>query len=35
MGALQLFLLDEKNLAAVTWPDFPGERLIQAPRRSG
>jgi transposase len=27
-GALQLSLLDEKNLAQVTSPDYPGERLI-------
>jgi transposase len=27
-GALQLSFLDEKNLAEVTSPDYPGERLI-------
>jgi len=27
-GALQLSLLDEKNLAEITSPDYPGERLI-------
>jgi transposase len=27
-GALQLSLLDEKNLAAITSPDYPGERLV-------
>src|SRR5438046_5430077 len=27
-GALQLSLLDEKNLAEVTAPDYPGERLM-------
>lgn len=27
-GALQLFLLDEKNLAGITSPDYPGERLV-------
>jgi len=27
-GALQLSLLDEKNLAEITSPDYPGERLV-------
>jgi transposase len=27
-GALQLSLLDEKNLAEITSPDYPGERLM-------
>ena len=27
-GALQLSLLDEKNLAEITSPDYPGERLL-------
>lgn len=27
-GALQLSLLDEKNLAEITAPDYPGERLM-------
>ena len=27
-GTLQLFLLDEKNLAEITSPDYPGERLV-------
>ena len=27
-GALQLSLLDEKNLAEITAPDYPGERLV-------
>jgi transposase len=27
-GALQLSLLDQKNLAEITAPDYPGERLI-------
>ena len=27
-GALQLSLLDEKNLAELTSPDYPGERLV-------
>lgn len=27
-GALQLSLLDQKNLAEITSPDYPGERLI-------
>jgi transposase len=27
-GALQLSLLDQKNLAEITSPDFPGERLV-------
>ena len=27
-GALQLSFLDEKNLAEVASPDYPGERLI-------
>jgi hypothetical protein len=27
-GALQLSLFDERNMAAVTSPDYPGERLI-------
>jgi transposase len=27
-GALQLSLFDEKNLAEITSPDFPGERLV-------
>jgi hypothetical protein len=27
-GALQLSLFDERDMAAVTSPDYPGERLI-------
>src|SRR5499427_3223684 len=27
-GALQLSLLDEKNLAEITAPEYPGERLM-------
>jgi len=27
-GALQLSLFDERNLAEITAPDYPGERLI-------
>ena len=27
-GALQLSLLDEQNLAEITSPDYPGERLV-------
>src|SRR5208282_3897026 len=27
-GALQLSLLDEKNLAEISSPDYPGERLV-------
>ena len=27
-GRLQLTLFDERNMAAITAPDFPGERLI-------
>ena len=27
-GALQLSLLDQKNLAEITSPDYPGERLM-------
>jgi len=27
-GALQLSLLDEKNLAEITSPEYPGERLM-------
>src|SRR3974390_3896671 len=27
-GALQMSLFDERDMAAITSPDFPGERLI-------
>ena len=30
-GALQLSLLDQKNLAEITSPDYPGERLMVCP----
>jgi hypothetical protein len=27
-GPLQLSLFDQQDLAEITWPDFPGERLV-------
>ena len=31
-GPLQLSLFDEQDLAEITYPDFPGERLICLPQ---
>jgi hypothetical protein len=34
-GPLQLSLFDERDLAEITAPDYPGERLICAVHRHG